>query len=80
MCVLLKFEEKEEKGNKKITFKRTGFNLVLVSSVKFSKYSSCMSKLIIAKHFPWTYVFFYTYFTDGYTQAQCISTQNKICS
>jgi len=52
MCVLLKFEEKEEKGNKKITFKRTGFNLVLVSSVKFSKYSSCMSKLIIAKHFP----------------------------
>lgn len=50
------------------------FHHVLVSSVTFSKYFSCMSTLIIVKHFPWTYVFFYTYFTDGYTQVQFIST------
>lgn len=50
--VQVTFEEKKEKGNKKITFKRMDFNHGLVSSIKFSKYSSCMTKLIVAKHFP----------------------------
>lgn len=51
-----------------------GFNHILVPSIEFSKYSSWMSKLIVVKHFPWTYICFYTYFTDDYTQVQCIST------
>lgn len=56
-----------------------GFNHVLTYFFKFSKYSSCMSKLIITKHCPCAYVFFYTCFTNGYTQAQYISTLKTRC-
>lgn len=44
------------------------FNRGLVSSIKFSKYSSCMTKLIVVKHFPWTYiVLLYLYYRCLYS-------------
>lgn len=56
-----------------------GFNHGLVSSIKFSKYSSCMTKLIVVKHFPGTYMFFYTCITDVCTQGCCIPALTTKC-
>lgn len=51
MCSL-NLKKMKKKVLKKSHLKEHVLKHVLITPIKFSNYSSCMSKLIIAKHFP----------------------------
>lgn len=52
VCSLNLKKRKKKVLKKKSHLKEHVLNHVLITPIEFSKYSSCVSKLIIAKHFP----------------------------